>query len=188
MILINRYKKYKISRSILSLVNKDIKTDDSILIALKWFKESINQTGGSSAGYDLLRKEFFPSYPETTGYWIKTLKRVKKYNNKIFYSVFKDDKIFDELVSWLLSIQKDDGSFPGSYGDFKNQRSIVFNNGQILLGLVDYYLDQKDEILFKKLLSVRTGLLVFKNRMVHGKKIPMFNIVQTQELHGLCFN
>ena len=59
MILINRYKKYKISRSILSLVNKDIKTDDSILIALKWFKESINQTGGSSAGYDLLRKEFF---------------------------------------------------------------------------------------------------------------------------------
>ena len=115
------------------------------------------------------------------------MKRVKKYNNKIFYSVFKDDKIFDELVSWLLSIQKDDGSFPGSYGDFKNQRSIVFNNGQILLGLVDYYLDQKMKYYLKKLLNM-DGLLVFKNRMVHGKKIPMFNIVQTQELHGLCFN
>ena len=159
MILLNKFKKYKISRNILSLVDKDIKTNDSILFALKWFKKSLNQSGGSSAGYDLLRKKFLPSYPETTGYWIKTLIRVKQYNNKIFYSVFEDDKIFDDLVSWLLSIQKDDGSFPGSYGDFKNQRSIVFNNGQILLGLINHYLEKKDEILLKKIIKCADWLI-----------------------------
>ena len=91
-------------------------------------------------------------------------------------------------MSWLLSIQKDDGSFPGSYGDFKNQRSIVFNNGQILLGLVDYYLDQKDEILFKKIVKCADWLIGIQEPDGSWKKIPMFNIVQTQELHGLCFN
>ena len=159
MILLNKYKKYKISRNILSLVDNDITIDESIKLALEWFKESLNENGGSSAGYDLVKKVFLPSYPETTGYWIKTLIRLKKQRSKIFYSVFQDDKIFEDLISWLLSIQKNDGSFPGSYGDFKNQPSIIFNNGQILLGLIDYYLDKNDEILLKKIINCADWLV-----------------------------
>ena len=40
--------------------------DNRIEYSLEWFKNSLNKSGGSSAGYDLLKKKHLPSYPETT--------------------------------------------------------------------------------------------------------------------------
>jgi len=159
MIIINKIKKLIISNNIKSLVDKNIKDNERIRLSLMWFKNSLNKEGGSSAGYDLLSKTFLPSYPETTGYWIKTLFRIKKNEKEIFFSIFNDDKIIEDLVLWLLSIQKIDGSFPGSYGKFESQPSIVFNNGQILLGLIDYYINTKNDKVFNSIIKCAEWLL-----------------------------
>jgi len=44
------------------------------------------------------------------------------------------------LAEWLTSIQRSDGAFPGSYGKFDQQPPVVFNTGQVLLGLIEFYI------------------------------------------------
>jgi len=115
-----------------------------ILRALTWFRQSLMKGGGSSAKYSLLYDTFFPAYPETTGYWLNTVFFVRQHFPQVYKTVFGERVVETEMKDWLLSVQRLDGTFPGSFGDFSNQPPRVFNNGQIILGLLRYYKHYND--------------------------------------------
>ncbi len=83
--------------------------------------------GGVSYGYSI-RGGWRASYPETSGYIATTFFRIARDRN--------DPSYFERalrIVSWLLTIQNEDGSFANPrYGP----RGIVFDTGQVLFALV----------------------------------------------------
>lgn len=123
----------------------ELSNNERIELALNWFKQTLLASGGSSAKYSMMFNKFFPAYPETTGFWLNTLIVISKEYPAIYKRVFDDKDVATDLATWLLSIQRLDGTFPGSFGDYKNQPPRVFNNGQIILGLLDYYTNFKNE-------------------------------------------
>lgn len=135
-------------------------TDEArITSGLNWFRQSLMKGGGSSAKYSLLYDTFFPAYPETTGYWLNTLFFIRQHFPHIYTSVFGQRVVETELKDWLLSIQRLDGTFPGSFGDYFNQPPRVFNNGQIILGLLKYYEHYKDEQVMNAIIMSADWLL-----------------------------
>jgi len=107
--------------------------------SVSWCKAALRETGGISAKYSMIDCSFYPAYPETTGYWIRTLLALSKAYPNIMRATFSGRDVSLTLVEWLISIQRPDGAFPGSYGKFDEQPPVVFNTGQVLLGLLDFY-------------------------------------------------
>jgi len=102
--------------------------------AMIWLKcaQDINQDGGIAAGYSL-RREWLPSYPETTGYIIPTFVDYYHFVNKEEYL-----ERAVRMADWLLSIQLQNGAFQG--GPINHSpKPIVFNTGQVLQGLIRIY-------------------------------------------------
>ncbi len=126
-------------------IHLDLSNDERIELALTWFSKTLLPEGGSSAKYSMLFNKFFAAYPGSTAFWIHTLIDIEKNYNTIYKNVFGDDAVIDNLAQWLITVQRKDGTFPGSYGDFLNQPPRVFNNGQIILGLLHYYDYKKSE-------------------------------------------
>ncbi len=116
-------------------------------LSLKFLIESIDKKGGSRAYYSRLYNPFGGwslMYPETSGYLIPTLINCSKSHDDSLY--FDKAK---EIADWLLSIQFDDGSFPGHLYKKDTNIKSIFNSAQILIGLVSIYKETKD----KKFLS-----------------------------------
>lgn len=98
--------------------------------AVDWLKRSIELHGGNGSAHSYrLFKGWMPPYPETSGYILKTFLRLyaKDMGNRHLETA-------KGLGNWLLSLQLDDGGFEGSYVGHLN-RPVVFNTGQILLGM-----------------------------------------------------
>lgn len=85
--------------------------------------------GGVSAGWSF-EDGWLPSYPETSGYIVETfvaaaeiLSRPELRNRA------------NQIIDWELSIQNEDGSFPGHFGE-AGSKPVIFNTGQIMHGMV----------------------------------------------------
>lgn len=118
---------------------KNVNLDERISSAMNWLclAQDVQTDGGVALKYSLI-SGWSPSYPETTGYIIPTFIR---------YSQILGDKRFlhraIKMANWLMSIQRDDGSFKG--GDVSdNFNSFVFDTGQIVFGLIAAYNTIKD--------------------------------------------
>lgn len=108
--------------------------DRRIQAALDWLVVSWEATGrtGSAAHY-------FPffgwsgPYPETTGYIIPTLwSAADRFNNAKYAAAAEG------MARWLLTLQADEGWFPGGVCSTKRApQPSIFNTGQILFGLMD---------------------------------------------------
>ena len=109
---------------------------------LLWLKNSFKACdgNGSAAWHSFIRRPirgWSAAYPETTGYIIETLLD--------YYLLFQEKWMEDDAIAgadWLISVQKDDGSFPAGLGT--NGAPSVFNSGMILLGLERAYVHTKD--------------------------------------------
>ena len=113
-------------------------------ITLDWIEKTFNKEGASSASFSPIVGWSKP-YPETTGYIITTLLNA--------YSFTKNDKYLHLALRagrWLLSIQNTNGSFPaGLYNANKINSPSVFNTAQIIDGLVELSIFDKNEIWIK---------------------------------------
>ena len=106
--------------------------------AVEWLGRAQDATGsgGIARGYSLTWSTYFrqagwqPAYPETTGYIIPSL---------IECARFLKDKALTlrakRALDWLLSIQLPNGAFQGGRIGLHPVLPVVFNTGQILLGL-----------------------------------------------------
>lgn len=92
--------------------------------------------GGVSAGWSF-EDGWLPSYPETTGYIIETFLAAAHYLGK--------PELIDraqQMIDWELSLQDAEGAFPGHFGE-KGSHPVIFNQGQIMHGLVAGYTQLK---------------------------------------------
>jgi len=94
-----------------------------------------------SAGWSF-EDGWLPSYPETSGYIIETFLAAS--------AVLNRPELVERarrIIDWELSIQNDDGSFPGHFGE-PGSRPVIFNTGQIIHGMVAGYIQlRRDECL-----------------------------------------
>ncbi len=84
--------------------------------------------GGVSAGWSFEDK-WLPSYPETSGYIVETFVAAAE--------LLDQQKLLtraNKILDWELSIQNQDGSFPGHFGEESSQ-PVIFNTGQIMHGM-----------------------------------------------------
>jgi uncharacterized protein YyaL (SSP411 family) len=88
--------------------------------------------GGFSAGWSF-EDGWLPSYPETTGYIIETLLAAAG-------ALDRPELVAraQRAVDWELSLQHDDGAFPGHFGE-AGSHPVIFNVGQIMHGMVAGY-------------------------------------------------
>ena len=85
--------------------------------------------GGVAAGWSF-EDGWLPSYPETTGYIIETFIAASQYLDRPEL-IARARKMID----WELSLQAQDGAFPGHFGE-AGSHPVIFNQGQIMHGLV----------------------------------------------------
>jgi len=99
--------------------------------AVDWLCRAQDATddGGVAASFHLLHG-WLPSYPETTGYIACTFFDLARQPPHAHLAARAW-----RMIEWLLGCQYPDGGFPGHFGDLAHP-PIVFNTGQILLGLV----------------------------------------------------
>jgi hypothetical protein len=107
---------------------------ERIRAAADWLCRSEEVTGGrGSAAYYSPLFGWASPYPETTGYIIPTLWKVA--------DVLEDSRYAHtamRMSRWLLSIQSQEGCFPGGvWSPNCKQTGSVFNTGQILFGLLE---------------------------------------------------
>jgi len=90
---------------------------------------SRSHDGGVARDYSLLRG-WNSSYPETTGYIVPTfLEAYRRTGNPDFQvRAFR-------MLDWLCSIQMPGGGFQGGLIDSQPRVPVIFNTGQILIGL-----------------------------------------------------
>jgi hypothetical protein len=102
--------------------------------AMDWIRRAYTAASknGVAARYTL-KDGWLAPYPETTGYIIPTL---------FSYSLISGERHYHTmalgLADWLMKIQLESGGFPGGHLD-QNQGPVVFNTGQILIGLLEAY-------------------------------------------------
>ena len=107
----------------------------------RWLIHSINRGSDRGSGTYYHHSGWTSAYPETTGYIIDTLLRYSTESNFPWASEAR--AAAEEAGQWLLSIQHEDGGWPGGYVHQKRP-SVVFNTGQILRGLLPLYLATGD--------------------------------------------
>ncbi len=118
---------------------------EALELSLNWLVKSIDKnTGGSRANYSILfngLRGWSGPYPETTGYIIPTfLSATQEFPE---YSALKEKA--HRMGEWLLSIQFEDGAFPGNiYYSNKTLEKSIFNTGQIILGLTSLFDHEQD--------------------------------------------
>lgn len=91
--------------------------------------KSASRDGGVAAHYSHITK-WATSYPETTGYIVPTILDVAHLRD--------DNNAKDRakrMLDWLVAIQFKDGGFQGGHVASSPSVPVVFNTGQILLGL-----------------------------------------------------
>lgn len=111
----------------------DAKLSRSVSNAIAWIEraQDADPSGGVPAVYAPWRGWSAP-YPETTGYIIPTL---LAWGTQLARPELA--KRATRMGEWLLSIQHEDGAFPGGvWTAGQTQAPSVFNSGQILFGLV----------------------------------------------------
>lgn len=89
--------------------------------------------GGVSAGWSY-EDGWLPSYPETTGYIIETFFAAAK--------ILKRENLVpraQKMIDWELSLQQNDGAFPGHFGE-AGSHPVIFNTGQIMHGMIAGFL------------------------------------------------
>ncbi len=90
---------------------------------------SASADGGVARDFSLLRG-WATSYPETTGYIVPTLLD----RAALAGEPALDDRV-RRMLDWLVDIQMDNGAFQGGRVDSMPRVPVVFNTGQILMGL-----------------------------------------------------
>ena len=105
-----------------------------LVAAIDWllYAQSMNHDGGISASYKLLKNQWTPSYPETTGYIIPTLFRFSK---RTGCNDIRDAAL--RMAEYELKTQLDEGGFPyireREAGEFC---PVAFDTGQVIFGLI----------------------------------------------------
>ena len=111
---------------------------EHLVAAIDWMcraqdvRRDAADAGGVSAGWNF-EDGWLPSYPETTGYIIETFIAAA--------ALLVRPELRERatrMIDWELSLQHEDGAFPGHFGE-AGSRPVIFNTGQIMHGMIAGY-------------------------------------------------
>jgi hypothetical protein len=113
--------------------------DDHLRAAIDWLcraqdvRNDHPDAGGVSAGWSF-EDGWLPSYPETSGYIVETFLAAAE-------ALQRPELIArtQRIIDWELGLQREDGAFPGHFGEPGSQ-PVIFNTGQIMHGMLAGYL------------------------------------------------
>ena len=165
--------------------NGSTESNDDINLkeAAEWLKraQNVNDDGGFSGRYNL-KGGWSSSYPETTGYIIPTFLSLSKELNDKDY-IYRAKK----AVNFLLSLQLDEDGFPG--GEIHENKTIpsMFNTGQIINGLLEWYKYSKDDNVLDA--AVKAGNWMVSKQEEDGswKKFTYLDQVVSYSSHSTCW-
>ncbi len=122
--------------------------EEHMIAALDWLKRAQDVTGnGGIVGRYLLNKGWTNPYPETSGHIVSTLIKAA-----YFFNNSEHRARAQRIVDFLLSVQMDSGAFQGGeYVKGLKQKPAVFNTGQIMLGLIAWHQETKDDAVLQSL-------------------------------------
>ncbi len=136
--ILNYWKLNKAGRKLLRAeLNGQMQADPGPQVAaelgMQWLAtaqdRSASRDGGVARDYSYLHG-WASSYPETTGYIIPTILAFCEKTSRTDY-----ESRAKQMLDWLLSIQYPDGGFQGGVAGTTSKAPVVFNTGQILIGL-----------------------------------------------------
>jgi hypothetical protein len=140
-----------------------IELEDHLDKAVKWIINSVkfSPDEGSSQSYRIFLG-WNKSFPETTGYIIPTLFDYINYSPKEEY-ILRDLAV--TMGKWLVSVQLDNGSCMQGlyYGHKQDQKPIVFNTGQNLLGYLRLFQETHDDEFYDAAIRSANFLLDCQN-------------------------
>jgi Squalene-hopene cyclase C-terminal domain len=127
------FAKREIKRDRAGELGPDLGLDASCQALMKWMSRaqdrSVTSDGGVARVYHVIHG-WSASYPETTGYIIPTFIEYAKRTGDAEYR----QRAY-RMLNWLKSIQFPEGGFQGGKVDSVPVVPVVFNTGQILIGL-----------------------------------------------------
>lgn len=96
--------------------------------------------GGVSSSYNVRDRRWSAPYPETTGYIIPTM---------LDYCHLVGDQDYRvralRMADWEISVQMESGAVQGRELDAAEKKPVVFNTGQVLIGLARVYRETNDD-------------------------------------------
>lgn len=108
--------------------------DRALPLVMQWLARAQDRSRSADGGVARdfsLKSGWNTSYPETTGYIVPTfLTYAADFGAPAFRARAR------AMLDWLISIQFENGAFQGGRIDSRPAVPVVFNTGQILLGLV----------------------------------------------------
>lgn len=101
--------------------------------ALAWVLKARREGGGGiSKGYDLLRRKWYPAYPETTGYTIPSLLNAARARSRPELA-----RLALDLAQFLLEAASPEGGVV--HWERKSEKPVVFDTGQVIFGWLAAY-------------------------------------------------
>ena len=165
--------------------NNNDHSDDNIHLkeSAEWLKraQDVNDDGGFSGRYNL-KGGWSSSYPETTGYIIPTfLSLSKELKDQDYISRAK------KSVDFLLDIQLREGGFPGE--EINRNRTIpsMFNTGQIINGLLEWYKYSKDDNVLDAAVKAGNWMVSTQEEDGSWKKFTYLDQVVSYSSHSTCW-
>jgi len=126
-------------KDIMGLSNKTKDDETHLKAAIDWLckAQDITGCGGVAGGYNFTSGWREP-YPETTGYIISTFLN--------YYKIINVKEYFDRALrmgDWEIDVQLSSGGVLGGVGI--NDKPVVFNTGQVIIGWTALFNETKDE-------------------------------------------
>ncbi len=146
------------------------KLHSSLHRCMHWVVESFTANDNKySSGSRNIWGKWSPPYLETTGYLLPTLSQYKNFSDAEGI-----EKILEDQLNNLLSIQNADGSFPQS---LENKKPIVFDTAQLLLGLITVS-SRHDAIIDKAIAAIKAAMKWLKKQLDHTSDFMAYNYVE----------
>lgn len=100
--------------------------------AAQWIlrAQSATDDDGAAHSYDVRRRRWLASYPETSGYLIPTL-----YDYALHFQRPQYRDAARKMAQWEVEVQMDDGAVRAGTMDAEVLAPTIFNTGQVLFGL-----------------------------------------------------
>ena len=164
---------------------KIVNYEDRICLekAAEWLKEAQNVQGdGGFSGRYNIKSGWSSSYPETTGYIVPTLIALSKELNDLNFL----DRA-ERAIKFLLSLQLKEGGFPGD--EVANNKVVpsMFNTGQIINGLLEWYKYVKDEVVLEAALRAGRWMTSIQEDDGSWNKYTYLGNVYSYSSHASCW-
>ena len=165
--------------------NKIINYEEGIYLekAAEWLKEAQNaQRDGGFSGRFNIKSGWSSSYPETTGYIVPTLIALSKELNDLNFL----DRA-ERAIKFLLSLQLKEGGFPGD--EVANNKVVpsMFNTGQIINGLLEWYKYVKEEVVLEAALRAGRWMTSIQEDDGTWNKYTYLGNVYSYSSHASCW-